>query len=247
MINNLHIIQVHVRDGVMNTGASFWGDVFQKKKSRLSKRRIILGNQLDFNGKLMFMADQKTNDGSYKIVDEELMPNNPNGGADIKEDILVIGQDMTGVAIGYPVADCPVLVVTDVLKGVTAFSHCSAAMVDMKLPKLTVDVLGYAYNCKLSSIYAYITASVGPNWTYDSWPKWALDSNVWQDCIIQKEDLFYIDIKKVMIKQLNEISITGYLMNNDDIITDPRYFSNSVSSKWDEDKKDLRFAGVFYK
>jgi hypothetical protein len=36
-------------------------------------------------------------------------------------------------------------------------------------------------------------------------------------------------------------------MNNDDTITDPRYFSNSASSKGDEDKKGRHFAGAFYK
>ena len=249
MIKNLHIIQTHIKDGIMNTAAAFYkeGMTSEERRTEFLKRRMVLGDRLGFNGRLMFMADQETKDGSYKIVDEELIASNPNGWADIKEDILVIGQDIPGVAIGHPVADCPVLVVTDALKGVTAISHCSAAMVDMKLPKLTVDALRDAYDSKLSDMYAYITASAGPNWTYDSWPKWALDNKVWEDCITKKGDLFYIDIKKAMVKQLNESNIAGYSMNNDDTITDPRYFSNSASSKGDEDKKGRHFAGAFYK
>lgn len=249
IIRNLHIIQTHVEDGVMNTAAAFYkeGMSAEERKAEFLKRRMVLGDRLGFNGRMMFMADQVNKDGSYKIIDDELIASNPNGWADINEDILVIGKDIPGVAIGHPVADCPVLVVTDALKGVTAISHCSAAMVDMKLPKFTVEALRDAYDSKLSNMYAYITASAGPNWTYDSWPRWATENDVWKDCIVQKEGLYYIDIKKAISKQLDNTNIAGYSMNDDDTITDPRYFSNSAASKGEQEKSGRHFAGAFYK
>ena len=249
MIKNINIFQTHIKDGVMNTAPAFYkeGMTAEERKKDFLNRRMVLGNRLGFNGKLMFMADQITKNGSYKIIDEELIANNPTGWADIDEDILIIGQDIPGVAIGHPVADCPVLVITDITKGVTAISHCGAAMVDMKLPKLTIDALRDAYDSKLSDMHAYITASAGPNWTYDSWPKWALNNKIWEDCIVKKGELFHIDIKKAITKQLDEANIAGYEMNNDDTITDPRYFSHSAASKGDDSKKGRHFAGAFYK
>lgn len=249
MIRNLHIIQTHIKDGVMNTAAAFYkeGMTAEERRKEFLKRRMVLGERLGFNGRMMFMADQVNKDGSYKIIDEELMVSNPNGWADINEDILVIGQDIPGVAIGHPVADCPVLVVTDAVKGVTAISHCSASMIDMKLPKFTVEALRDAYDSKLSNMYAYITASAGPNWTYDSWPKWALDNQVWADSITKKDNLYYIDLKRAIAKQLDKENIAGYLMSHDDTITDPRYFSNSAASNGVESKKGRNFAGAFYK
>lgn len=249
MVRNLHIIQTYVEDGVMNTAAKFYdeGMTAEERKNDFLKRRMVLGDRLGFDGRMMFAADQVNKDGSYKIIDDELIAANPNGWADINEDILVISKDIPGVAIGHPVADCPVLVVTDALKGVTAISHCGAVMVDMKLPKFTVDALRSAYDSKVSDMYAYITASAGPNWEYDSWPSWALDNKVWKDCITKKEELYYIDIKKAIVKQLKEANIAGCTMNNDDTITDPRYYSNSASSKGNIKKRGRHFAGAIYK
>jgi len=140
-----------------------------------------------------------------------------------------------------------VLIVTDAVKGVTAISHCGAAMVDMRLPQFTVNALREAYDSRLSDMYAYITACAGPNWTYDSWPNWALDDKVWANCITKKDGLYYIDIRKAIARQLNDSNIAGYSINHDDTITDPRYYSHSASSKGNEIKKGRHFAGAFYK
>jgi hypothetical protein len=249
MINNLHIIQTHIKDGNMNLAAAFYKEEMTaaERSEDFLNRRLILGKKHGFDGHMMFMAEQVTKDGSYRIIDEELMKNNPNGWADINEDILIVTKDTPGVVIGHPLADCPLVIITDPFKGVTAVGHCSAAMVDMKLPMYIVEALRDAYDSKKEEMYAYITASAGPNWTYDCYPKWATDEKIWGSSIISDSGMYKIDIKKAIISQLDDCGIAGYSMNNDDTITNPNYYSNSAASHGILEKKGRHFAVAFYK
>ena len=65
---------------------------------------------------------------------------------------------ISGVVAGFPVADCPVVVVSDLKKGITATAHCGVAMINNYLPIRTVEALQNMYNSKKEDIYAYIGA-----------------------------------------------------------------------------------------
>lgn len=223
----------------------------EDKNCIFNAHRMALGETMGFDWHKMFMADQKTKDGSYFEITSEYVEANPNGWSDIDEDILIITNKVPGVAIGHPVADCPVIVMEDKSKGVTAMAHCSAELIDKKMPMMIADALNKAYDSKDEDIIAYVSACAGDNWTYDKYPSWATDRNIWEKGLIEdKNGIFHINLKKAIQQEMNERNINHVIYNDNDTITNPSYYSNSAASPYglnDQSKYGRNFCGAFYK
>lgn len=239
--------------GNMNTQARFYpeGMSADERAKDFLERRKQMGEYFGFDGAKMFMADQVHKNGSYFEITEDYVRENPTGWSDIPEDILIVTDKVPGVVIGHAVADCPVVMMEDPVKGVSAVAHCSAEMIDKKLPMMLADALVEAYGSKDSDIITYVSACAGDNWTYDSFPKWATDTKMWEDGIYEEDGIFHIDMRKVIRKQLEErqIDLGKTLFNMDDTITCRHYYSNSASSPYglnDSSKSGRHFAGMFY-
>lgn len=234
--------------GNMNTAKSFYpeGCTEEDRKRIFLARRLFLGDKFDFDGYKMFMADQTDNKGSYLELTKDYVEANPCGWTDIKEDILIIAENLQGVVAGHPVADCPVVMASDNRNQVIAIGHCSADRVDRYLPVAVIDALSSSHNSKDEDISVYISAGAGTSWTYDKFPAWAKDEKVWKDCIVEDNSgLFHIDLKKAIITELQERNISNIIDNSIDTITDSRFYSNSAARK-DDNKAGRNFAGAFY-
>ena len=248
------IFESGVMYGNMNTQARFYpeGMSASERAEDFLERRVQMGKYFGFDGAKMFMADQEHKCGSYFEITEEYVMDNPTGWSDIPEDILVITDKVPNVVIGHAVADCPVVMMEDPVKGVSAVAHCSAEMIDKRLPMMLADALVDVCGSKDEDIITYVSACAGDNWTYDSFPKWAQDIKMWEDGIYADEaGIFHIDIRKVIRKQLEErrVDLGKTLFNMDDTITNPHYYSNSASSPYglnDPSKAGRHFAGTFY-
>ena len=202
------------------------------------------GDFYSFDGSKMFMADQIDKNGSYFEITKEYVEDNPNGWSDIKEDILVITSKVPEVVIGHPVADCPVIMMTDKNKGVAAIAHCSAELIDKKLPIFILNALK-EYGCSREDINVYISACAGPNWTYDCFPRWAQDLSVWEESITCKDKEFKIDLRKTIKKQLDSVGLKNIVFNMDDTITNDSSYSNSAS-KVKSLKYGRHFEGLYF-
>ena len=227
-------------------------DLTKDKKGIFMLHRKNMGEAMGFDGRRMFMADQQNKDGSSFELSRDYVEANPNGWTDIPEDILVVTKNVPRVVIGHPVADCPVVIMTDRKKGISALGHCSAQMIDMKLPMMIAEVLRSKYDSKTDDIMTYISACAGPSWTYDRFPKWATDMKVWEKCIVLGDDgLFHINLRPAILEQVISMGLNkeNINFNMDDTITDPNYFSNSAANPAglnDSSKYGRHFAGVFF-
>ncbi len=221
------------------------------KRVIFNSHRLAFGKDNGFNWHKMFMADQKTKDGSYFEITRDYVEANTNGWTDIDEDILIITDKVPGVVVGHPVADCPVVVMEDRSKGVTAVAHCSADLIDKKMPMMVADALKEAYNSKDEDIIAYVSACAGDSWTYDTYPSWATDKKLWDKGIIEdKNGIFHINLRKAIQEEMKERNIQNVVYNENDTITNPEYYSNSAASKYglnDQSKFGRNFCGAFYK
>lgn len=237
--------------GTMNTGTMSKYFTADEKKSIFMGNRNRAGKDYGFDGHKMFMADQVDKKGTHFEITEEYVEANPDGWTDINEDILVITDKLPGVVVGHPVADCPVVMMEDVKQGICAIGHCSAALIDQKMPMMIADVLTNAYGSKDEDILAYVSACAGPSWKYSNYPNWANDVTVWNNAIVsEKNGIFRIDLRKAIKKQLDERNITKTIYNLDDTITNPNYYSNYASSEAGlniSEKYGRNFAGAFYK
>lgn len=248
---NVGRVETGNKYGNMNTNSKFYpeGMTIEERKLDFLKRRIALGKKLGFDGRYMFMADQQTKDGSYRIIDKDLVNSTDDGWKiDTKEDILIITTDTPEVVIGHPVADCPVVIMRDLKKGVTAIGHCSAEMIDMKLPMMIADAMNKAYDCNENDILATVSACAGENsYTYDKYPDWAKDEKVWKNSIIEKEKQYYINLRQAIKEQFDERKITKYVMSDIDTITNPNFYSHSAMCHGQSEKAGRNFAGAYYK
>lgn len=231
---------------------STW-DLTADKKELFMKHREDFGKHMGFDGRKMFMADQKNKNGSFFEITKDYSEAYPEGWTDIDEDILVVRKDNPGVVIGHPVADCPVVMMSDRKQGITAIGHCSAELIDKKMPIMISEVLQRAYSSKAEDIMTYVSACAGDNWTYDSFPKWAKDEKLWDHCIIYGDDnKFHINMRPAIMLQVisSGIKRENVLFNMDDTISNPNYYSNNASSEYglnQPEKFGRNFAGVFYK
>lgn len=273
-MKQLNIIETGNKFGTMNTGSIKLSNITEKDKEMImninnlktlegyeltrndksaifKEHRRAVGEKYGFDWHKMFMADQVHKSGTYFVLDKEYVEANPNGWTDIPEDILIIKEDVPGVVAGHPVADCPVVMMQDVKKGVTAIAHCSAELIDKKMPMMVADALLDAYESCDEDIVTYISASAGSDWTYNKYPNWATDTEMWKSGIEEENGIFHINLKNVIRKQLKErnISLDNTTFNMSDTIHDVNYYSNSASSPYGLNKPEKagrNFTGAFY-
>ena len=214
------------------------------KSTIFLNHRQKFGEANGFDGQKMFMADQVYKDGSHFELTEDYVKANPNGWTDIPEDILVITDKVPGVVIGHPVADCPVVIMEAKDKGITALAHCSAELIDKKMPMMIADCLTHDYGLSEDEIKVYVGACAGKDWAYDSLPKWAQDKKVWEGCIIEENVVFRIDLKKALEKQFKYRKLNNVIYSNIDTIKDNNYYSNS-EARINPNKFGRQFIGAF--
>lgn len=259
-MSSVRVVETGNKYGNMNTAARFYpeGLSAEERKAIFLDRRMRAGEHFEFDGHKMFMADQKhfsdalksgkTHQATYFEITSDYVEANPDGWSDIDQDILMVTDRVPGVVIGHPVADCPVVMMADFKKGVMAIGHCSAQLIDQRLPMMVADALVDAYSSNEEDIIAYVGACASDNWTYDIWPKFATDKAMWQDAIYMGEDnLFHIDMRKVIFKQLAERKIASnhIVYSPVDTITNPNYYSNSASRN-NAEKAGRNFSGAFF-
>ncbi len=227
-------------------------DIRHDKEDIFNLHRKNLGNAMGFDGNHMFMALQNDKKGSFFEITRDYVEANPEGWTDIPEDILVITSNLPKVVIGHPVADCPVVMMTDRRQKISVIGHCSADMIDRRLPTMIGEVLRSTYGSRAEDIYAYVSACVGDNWTYDQFPRWARDEHVWNRCISYGEDgKFHIRLRPAVLKQILAVGLSSNNIhfNMDNTDTNNDYYSHSVSEKNGREsspKFGRHFAGIFF-
>lgn len=151
--------------GSMNLNKAYYPEnlTLEERKEIFLNSRLKCGIDNEFDGRKMFVADQIDKRGTWFEIDEDYVIQNPDGWTDIRQDILVITDKVSGVVIGHPVADCPVVMAYDENKGICAIGHCGAELVDKKMPMLVVNALYNSYRSKDEDIKAYVSACAGPN------------------------------------------------------------------------------------
>ena len=254
-LGDVRILDVGNRFGTMNTAAGFYPMKMslEKRQASFLKKRKEIAKTNDFDYKKFFMASQKLKDGSYCVLTEELVNKHDDGWLlDIPEDILIVTRNTPGVVIGHPIADCPVIIMNDKSRGVTALGHCSAEMVDSLLPINIFQALEKEFGTTCSDVKVYVSSCISDKWEYDCFPTFAKNKEVWCGTIREvstngKDSVYNIDIRKAIYRQLLAVGISykNIYWNMDDTLTDSNYYSNS-GARYDVKKKGRNFAGAYY-
>ena len=249
----LRILETGNKYGCMNTKVSCYKEGMSKKEIRaefLEHRKMAAeDNKYAFDPYKFYMPSQDGKGKAVELTKEMVEAYEDGWDLDIPGDILVITNKIPGVVAGFPVADCPVVIASDLKNGVTATAHCSAAMIDNYLPKMTIESLQSEYDSKLEDIYVYIGAHAGSSWTYDKWPNWAKE-NFWEEtgAITEENGLYRINLRKALLSQLHPEKFETFIVNTTDTRTNPNYYSNSVYNNGEgpKEKDGRHFEGAYY-
>lgn len=255
ILDDVRILDVGNKYGSMNTAANFYPKemTLEQRQVEFLKKRQKLANINNFYYKKFFAANQETKDGSYRVLTSDLINEKDDGWQkDIIEDILIITKDNPGVVIGHPIADCPVIIMTDKKHGATALGHCSAELVDLGLPKQIFMALNKEFGTTPEDVKVYVSSCISDKWQYDRYPGFAKDKELWKDSIreVHSEEngiVYNIDIRKAIHSQFVELGIddNSVYWNMDDTLTNPDYYSNS-GARNDLSKSGRNFAGCYY-
>lgn len=257
MKSQIKIFETGIQDGIVSRNKKFYNNIENQEKINdiFLKVRQEIGRKIGFKGEKMFQASQKTSqnndlypDGKYIVITEENMMQEDYWYEQLPADILIISNKYKNIVVGNQMADCPVLIVEDRKLGVTALSHCGASYIDRYLPVDTIKALQKEYSSQLEDIYVYIGSCIKKDsYTYDCYPKWATNKDVWKEAITKKNDIYYIDLIKAITNQLNNIGIKNIEISPYDTATNPRFYSNAAASKGKKEKFGQNFVGFFYK
>lgn len=257
MKSRIKIFESGIADGIMSRNKKFYPETMTQEEinNEFLSTRIKLGNKYGFDGKKIFQALQKTEsnnidyqDGKYHVITEEDINNADLWYVELPADILIISEKYKNIVVGNQMADCPILIIEDRRKGVTALSHCGAPYINRNLPYQTGESLIKEFSSHPEDLFAYIgSCAKKESYTYDKYPKWATKKEVWENYITGVNDNYIIDMCGSIKKQLNILGIKNIEISENDTITDTRYYSHSASSKGNNAKKGQNFVGFFYK
>ncbi len=251
---NLRILNTGNKYGTMTTKACFYEDgmSFDDRKAMFLERRKKAAQDYNyaFNPYKFYIPSQNGEGKAVELTREMVESFKDGWDLDIKADILITTDKIPGVVVGFPVADCPVVIASDLKNGVTATAHCSAKMINNYLPIRTVEALQSMYDSKKEDIYIYIGAHAGKDWSYDIYPDFATE-HFWEEtgAVKQvKEDDFRINMDNALLYQLHPEDYETYIINTDNTRTNPNYYSNSIYNhgKGKEEKNGMHFEGAYY-
>ena len=252
-VRNLRILNTGNMYGTLTTEATFYkeGMPFDERKAIFLERRkkVAEAKKYAFDPYKFYMPSQNGEGKAVELTREMVEAYEDGWDLDIPSDILIVTNKTPGVVAGFPVADCPVIIASDLRNGVTATAHCSAEMIDKYLPKMIVEELQSKYNSKLEEIYVYVGAHAGNDWTYDKWPFFAKETFWEKTGAIKEENGSYkIDLRKAILNQLNPNDFETFIVNDDNTITNPNYYSNSIYNhgKGPKEKNGMHFEGAYY-
>lgn len=249
---NLRILNTCNKYGIMTTNALFYEDgmSFDERKAIFLERRKKSAKDYNYAfDPYKFYIPKQDGKGKAVEITREMVETYEDGwDLDIEADILITTDKVPGIVVGFPVADCPVVIASDLKNGVTATAHCSAKMINNYLPIKTVEALQSMYNSKKEDIFIYVGAHAGKDWTYDRYPDFVTE-NFWRKTGAVskvKDDDFRINMDKALLYQLNPEEYETYIINTDNTITNSNYYSNHAYTKGNKEKKGRNFVGAYY-
>lgn len=162
---------------------------------------------------------------------------------DIPCDIMLIKSNVENVALAYPVADCPVVILR--ARQTLAIAHCSAVHIDRYLPMQMVDAITKVSKAKDCEIEAYVGPCAGKSYIYETYPDWA-NNDDWEHFITETCEGYSINLRKTILSQLMRRGVSNVTTSTVDTITDTNYYSNYAYKHGEEEKNGRFLSGAYF-
>lgn len=256
---DVHIFESTTKHGPISPSSKFYPKSWttDKIKQDFLERRLLLGKENGFDGKKIIVPIQKSEttkhlypDGKYILITKQLIENYDDlWDLNLYADTLIIDNNLPGIVLGFPAADCPILIIEDKANNICALSQCGAEYINRELPISTLNSLKEVANTKEKDFRIYISSCAKVNhYIYDKYPKWATNKKVWTNNIHISSNKYHINLENAIVQLLlkNNIKLSQIYINPKDTITDPTLYSNSASHNQTKDKLGRQLIGCFY-
>lgn len=237
-------------DGVMSGNSKFYENKSSEEIAKeLLKRRKLLGEKIGFDGTKIMVPSQNPSKYESGHIEDATIFIKDNFDTDLWQydifcDVILIRNDLKGVALAYPVADCPVVMAET--PDAIALAHCGAKEIARLLPKAVIEGFRSITDAKSEDIKVNIGPCPYPDtYIYETFPNWANDP-LWERYITECEDGFHIDMRNVIKTQLLYAGIKLSNINFDkrDTIRDPNLYSNYASFHGQLNKNGRHLVGI---
>ena len=256
MKSSIVIFEGTMKDGLFSRNRIFYDKSISDEEieERVKECRIRLGNKYGFSGLQMFEPHQKKTgedihpDNKAVIIDETYMTKDDYYQEDIPADILIITSKFKKVALCHRMGDCPVIIAEDRKKEVAAIAHCGMAQINRELPKAIVETLINNFNSNPEDIYVYVGSHIKKeHYDYDCYPKAATNEKVWKDAITKKGKMYYIDLEKAILNQLESYTLGEIRISPIDTFENEDYASHKALYSGNLSKKGQNIVGFYFK
>ena len=254
----LIIFESNRKEGCMSLAKKFYPATYSEedRKRALKEVKDKIGKKYNFNGNHVLQPKQKDvefkedyPDGKYVRITNEYLTKEDYWDEEIICDILLIDTKFPNVVIGHRMADCPVIIAEDRKKQTVAVSHCGTSQINREVPKWTIKALKKECNSNVEDIYVYIGSCIKKdNYQYDRYPSRATNKEVWENCIIEQDNIYYIDLIQAIKRQLNnEGIISNHIkVSPIDTYSNKDYYSHTEEIKNPDCEIGQNFVGCFY-
>lgn len=256
METKIKIFETGITEGIMSDHSKFYTNESEKEiKEQFLKVKQLVAKKYNKNENKIVRATQKNNinnleypNGKYLVVEEKNLKNNDYWYEKLIADILIVPSTENNIIVGHQMADCPILIVEDRKKLVTAISHCGATYINRELPVQTIEALEKEYDSNIDDLYVYIGSHIRKeNYIYETYPIWATNKEIWENNIIKKDNKYSIDLTSAIVNQLIKKGIKHIEISSINTATDSNYYSHYQSTRGQKEKNGQNFVGFYYK
>ena len=280
-ITNLNIFETNILDGPMKLKYDYFpeitggvsrhkitDDMTEEMKEEFVKLREKAGKRYGFDGMKIIVPceEDSLNVGDYFVADDAVYDMDDDlWNIDIPGDIVVLKNDNPGIAVAYPVADDPVLVVEDRVNGAVALTHCNVDRISAKMPVFAVKALQKEVGSSVPDLKVYIGTHLKreSNIVLRRPRSVVQNKEIWKKCISRKSGnknkrkkvknvrsglsyflfkgldkiSYRIDQEKAIINMLVKYGVDkdNIVVSESNSFTDASYFSDRKASMFRED------------
>ena len=260
----LKIIYSKREDGIMSDDEIFYPNLTEeerKNKFELNKKNFLQKYNLDNVNilipiqKTIYEEQDETfnyQDGTYEILTKENVTKYLKGEKYFHDDFLIMDSNIKNILVVDKVADCPMLILLAKINEenwMIALAHCGCEYINRLLPQQMVDALIKESNVKPQYIKAYITPCISKeSYVYDKYPPVASNKDAWKNAIEQREDFYYIDLRKAIVNQLlsKGLQKENMIISDKDTREDNDFYSHVAYKKGDINKNGRFIAGAVF-
>ncbi len=255
MESQIVIFEATNEQGTFSLNEKFYPNKSEKYiKNKFIETRKNIGDKFGFNYLKILEVRQKMQDNDdypdnkYVVIDDSHLQKEDLLDEEIHADILIMSKKYPNIAVGHRMADCPVLILEDRKKGLTAICHTNTIHINRELPKYLVKTMIDNFNSKADNLYLYIGSFVKKeNYIYDKYPIWATNEKVWNDSIIKEEDGYHIDMERAILDQVKVFNLKEIIVSPIDTALDNPYASHTMYVHGHQEKAGQNFIGFYYK